>query len=129
MAVEKYGAARCGSVTLYNTTPHDVCVVDFNGNVVLTVPKAAEPLRLREVTNDFPLTLAVGGAAVPVVEKAFAGVEDLPPAAEGTFYIVSLAVAQAARRDDFLVPDDLVRDDQGRIVGCRRFAVWCEPLY
>jgi len=50
-------------------------------------------------------------------------VENLPDPPEGVYYIVSLAVAQAARRPDLLVPDDMVRDEQGRILGCRRFAV------
>ncbi len=49
-------------------------------------------------------------------------VENLNPI-EGVGYIVSLAVAQAARdRKDLFVPDDLVRDEKGVIVGCRRLA-------
>lgn len=38
-------------------------------------------------------------------------------------YIVSRVVAEAARgRADLLIPDDTVRDEQGRIIGCRALA-------
>lgn len=39
-------------------------------------------------------------------------------------YIVSSVVAQAVAgtRDDVLVPDDLVRDEQGRVIGARALA-------
>ena len=45
-----------------------------------------------------------------------------PPHIEGTWYIVSLPCALVAPRADFLVPYDEVRDDAGRIVGCRLLA-------
>jgi adenine/guanine phosphoribosyltransferase-like PRPP-binding protein len=37
-------------------------------------------------------------------------------------YLVSNIVAQAVRRDDVLIVDDIVRDGEGRILGCRAFA-------
>lgn len=104
-------------VKLVNLTPHPVVVVGANG-VVLTVPPSGTVLRLPEIT--VPAGKIQG---VPVVRKTLDPAAELPPREEGTFYIVSLPVAQAARREDFLVPDDLVRDQEGRILGCRRFAV------
>lgn len=43
---------------------------------------------------------------------------------EKTYYIVPLLIAQAfrGRRDDLLVTNDPIRDEQGRIVGCRSLA-------
>src|SRR5690606_27147397 len=101
-----------------NLTPHAVHVLDDHNNVVLTVPAGETPLRLAEQVT--PLTEVDG---VPIVAKSLGGVDRLPPQQDGVYYIVSLATAQAVRRPDFLVPDDLVRDDQGRVIGCRRFAV------
>jgi len=106
------------SYTLINTTPHPVHVLNRDGEVVLTIPAAPQPLRLEERVE------ALGDlAGVPLVKKTLAADISLPEPQDGVYYIVSLAVAQAARRPDLLVPDDLVRDDQGRILGCRRFAV------
>lgn len=105
-------------VTLINLTPHPVTVVGDNGEVVMTIPASGQVLRLPEVT--VPAGEIQG---VPLVRKVLDPAAELPPHQEGTYYIVSLPVAQVARREDFLVPDDLVRDDQGRVLGCRRFAV------
>lgn len=104
---------------IINLTPHPVVVVGANNNeVVLTVPPSGTVLRLPEV-------IAPAGEiqGVPIVRKVLDPAAQLPPREEGTFYIVSLPVAQAARRDDFLVPDDLVRDEKGQVIGCRRFGV------
>ena len=50
-----------------------------------------------------------------------------PPRAPAVYYVVSTIAADAARRggrttDDLLVPGQLVRDDAGRVVGCRSLA-------
>lgn len=105
---------------LVNLTPlpHPVVVVGANGVVVLTAPPSGTILRLSEIT--VPVGEIQG---VPVVRKTLDPAAGLPPREEGTFYIVSLPVAQATRREDFLVPDDLVRDQEGRVLGCRRFAI------
>ena len=47
---------------------------------------------------------------------------ELPEQQDGTFYIVSALVARVAQREDFIIVDDTVRDDKGRIVGCQSFA-------
>jgi hypothetical protein len=45
-------------------------------------------------------------------------VTDLPEPEEGTIYIVSGMVAAAAPRPDVMSPGTLVRDDQGKPMGC-----------
>jgi len=102
-----------------NLTPHSVTVLGEDGQVVATVRPSGEVLRLPEVVQDTSLRLA----GVPVVEKSLDPDAKLPPVRDGVYYIVSLPVAQAARRPDFIVPDDLYRDPEGRVIGCRRFAV------
>ena len=55
----------------------------------------------------------------PVYRSLFGDVVGLPEPVEGTVYIVSQLVAQAARnRSDLVFPDSLVRDEDGRIIGC-----------
>ena len=54
----------------------------------------------------------------------FGKVTDLPDKADGIFYIVSGLVASALPdRDDLLIPHDLIRDDQGRVIGCKGLRV------
>lgn len=103
---------------IVNLTPHSVVALRDDGTVALIVPPSGQVLRLPEVTA--PAGEVEG---VPVVRKTLDPAAELPPRVEGTYYIVSLAVAQVARREDFLVPDDLVRDEKGQVIGCRRFAV------
>jgi hypothetical protein len=60
---------------------------------------------------------------VPVVRQSLGEVTGLPEQTAGTYLIVSRVIAAACPdRLDLLVPDNLVRDSDGRIVGCRRFA-------
>jgi len=101
---------------LINLTPHPIVVVGEEGERI--IPPSGMVLRLPERVE--PAGEVEG---IPVVRKALDGASALPAMEEGVFYVVSLAVAQAARRPDFLVPDDFIRDGEGRIVGCRRLAV------
>ena len=60
---------------------------------------------------------------IDIMEKSFNEVKGLPEPQEDTYYIVSALVAGAAKnRVDLLIPNDTVRDEQGRIVGCRSLA-------
>jgi len=103
---------------IINLTPHPVTVVSQDGGTAhVFMPSGTVP-RCRE---DVVIIGDLDG--IPLVRKSLGQVENLPDPQEGVYYIVSLAVAQAARRPDLLVPDDMVRDEQGRILGCRRFAV------
>jgi hypothetical protein len=112
----RFGMAEVGGIVIYNTTPHVVRVVDEQGNILLEIPGAKQPLRLPEVVEldeylgDIPVFIkhVVDGAApIPFLN---------------TLYVVSLPVAQIVRRGDFIVPHDLVRDDAGNVIGCRGFA-------
>ena len=106
------------SYTLINTTPHPVHILDRDGELVLTIPAAPQPLRLEEQVEPWGDL-----AGIPLVRKSLAASAIFGEPREGVFYIVPLAMAQVYRRPDLLVPDDLVRDEQGRVIGCRRFAV------
>ena len=103
------------SVRVINLTPHPVRVILSGEEKVF--PPSGQVVRLREEVRETGMLIE----GIPVVEKKMAGLE-LPPLQPGVFYIVSLAVAQVARRPDLLVPDDLVRDEKGQVVGCRRLA-------
>ena len=60
---------------------------------------------------------------IPIMTTRFGPVYNLPDKEEGVFLIVSPIVANALpERDDLLVPDLLVRDSQGHIIGAEALA-------
>lgn len=104
---------------IVNLTPHTINVV---GAVEVTIPASGTVARCREVAT--PVDDVNG---IPVVVKTFGDVVDLPEPQADTVYIVSALVAAAAAksgRSDVLSPGDLVRDADGKIVGCGGF---CRP--
>lgn len=106
------------SVTFVNLTPHDVTLMDADSNIIRVFPTTGKFLRVVEKKRSLP---AVDG--IPVNEKTFGKVQDLPAQVDGTVYIVSEITARAAlNRRDLYIPDDTVRDENGRIIGCRALA-------
>ncbi len=104
-----------------NFTPHEVVLMGENGKVLITFP-AEGLIRLSEKRERLE-TLFLENVKISVFKKVYGGTEELPPKRKGTYYIVSLPVAQAfPERTDFLIPDELVRDENGKIIGCRSFA-------
>jgi len=60
------------------------------------------------------------GYGVPVMQVGYGNIHNLPIPSEGTFYVVALAVALAARRrTDLLAPYREVRNHDGTVIGCR----------
>lgn len=97
-----------------NLTPHDVRVLNNNNEVVVTLNSEG----IARVSSETKVVDTLNG--VPITETVFGEVTGLPPETEGTYYIVSRMVASAAsERHDLLVPGLQVRDEQGRVVGCK----------
>lgn len=103
---------------IINLTPHSIVFFDDAGNKVLTVEPSGQIARVsvtREKIGD------ING--IPVNQTRFGKVENLPEPQEGTIFIVSALTAQAVpEREDVFITDDAVRDEQGRIIGCRALA-------
>jgi len=69
--------------------------------------------------------VAVPPVTIPITVLALGAIHDLPDPAPDTLYIVSAIAARAAHqqgRRDVVMPDDTVRDSDGRIIGCRSLA-------
>ena len=112
-------------VKIANLTPH-----------AITVLKNGEEIAVCEASGSIARcewkTVAVGEiAGIPLTETRFGKLylidrdrvkHELPEQQDGTFYIVSALVARVAQREDFIIVDDTVRDDKGRIIGCQSFA-------
>lgn len=97
-----------------NLTPHNVRVLNDNNEVVVILNSEG----IARVSSETKVVDTLNG--VPITKTVFGEVTGLPPETEGTYYVVSRMVASAAsERHDLLVPGLQVRDEQGRVVGCK----------
>jgi hypothetical protein len=103
---------------IVNLTPHDIVLMKEDREVIETFPASGEVLRLS--TIDLGTNIVPGVGAVEYVE--FGHLNGAPPRKAGTWYVVSLPCALAWPREDFLVPYMEVRDEKGRVIGCRFLA-------
>lgn len=100
---------------IVNLTPHQINFVDDNGVAILTVEPSGT---LARVTTATVITGEING--IPTTETRFGEVEGLPEKEEGVIFLVSSLVAQRCQdRDDVFIPNESVRDDKGRIIGCK----------
>lgn len=108
--------------TIKNLTPHTVNVIAEDGTIKATFPSEGSA-RADQVANK------IGELnEIELVSMKFGKTEGLPAPAEGVYYIVSVITANAAKAegrstDDIVITADPVRDDSGRIIGCKRFAI------
>lgn len=99
-------------------TPHEINIVTEDGKAVKSIPASGAIARCAVArTADGEID------GIPVSATSFGAVEGLPDPSEGTYYIVSGVIASAAKgRSDLFVPDELVRDSSGKIIGCKGLA-------
>lgn len=99
------------TTTIVNLTPHAIVVGSRS------FPPSGTVARVATVTEK------IGDVeGIPVFKTFFGKVEGLPPIEAGRFLIVSGLVASAASdRHDLLSPSGLVRDGEGKVIGCEGF--------
>ena len=101
---------------LVNLTPHVVNIVLEKGATLTIVPSGVVA---RCTQSDVNIgSVDIDGIAIPLTETTFGDVA-LPAPAPDTLFIVSRLVATAANRDDLVVPNGIVRNDDGNIIGCK----------
>lgn len=104
-----------------NLTPHTVTVFDSD-TIVLSI-ESSGVARVSATTNVVG-QIRVGDVIVPRTHTVYGQVEGLPAPTPGTVYIVSGMIisalaSQGIYRDDLFTPGLQVRDEQGRVIGCR----------
>lgn len=96
-------------ITFINLTPH---AIHLPGRVIEISGKIS---RCDEITSFMG---EIDG--VEIVYRRYGKVHDLPVFQKDVFLIVSLLVRQACPdRGDLLSPGDLIRDENGQIIGCK----------
>ncbi len=110
-------------MTIVNKTPHALTLVTESGNIV--IEPTTPPARVSESSEKIAsITLdAAKGIDIPVTRKSYGEVENLPDPQDDVVYVVSALVAgRVPEREDVLITSSPVRDEGGRIVGCRELA-------
>lgn len=105
---------------LINLTPHEINIIKFNSTECLkTISTNVQGIIARckvetKLIDDINY--------IPIYETKLSEVENLPEQKNDVMYIVSRAVANKSDRDDLLIPNQVVRDHKGKILGCRSLA-------
>lgn len=103
---------------IINKTPHDVVIVNEEGKAVKVFPSEGT-IRLSMKTVEIGM---VGG--IRLTKTEYGDPEGLPEETDDVYYIVSAMVKAACPdRKDLLVPAEQVRDEAGRIIGCKSLGV------
>lgn len=93
---------------IINLTPHAIRLPN------VTIESSGIVARRIEVTK---YAHEVNG--IKLITRTYMGTTDLPDKETGVMYIVSMLVRQAfPNRLDLFSPGDLVRDEEGNIIGC-----------
>lgn len=98
---------------IVNLTPHEVRLVTRDGDVI--IPASGQVARV----TMYPEPVGqLAGVMLAIEPPGF--VEGLPAPEDGRYYLVSALVRLACpERADLISPGALVRDEQGRVVGCQ----------
>lgn len=105
------------NMELVNLTPHTINLIAEN-KIETIVPSGT----IARVLCSSETLYGLNG--FPVRTNKYGEVTGLPEPTPGKVFIVSALVAQAVKgREDILVPDGTVRDENGVIIGCTGFAV------
>lgn len=96
-------------------TPHDIHIVSADGIIIHTFPKSGNTIRLAVTT-----VRCADIDGIPTSTTQFGEPVGLPDFSEGTFFLVSQLVKSALpNRTDLLVPAEMMRDNNGNIIGCQ----------
>jgi len=99
-----------------NLTPHPLTIVGEGGT--LQVPTSGQIARLA-VTRTALDPVLIDGVTLPVSRPSLGEITGLPPAEEGVILIVSALVAEAANRADIFSPGELLRSQEGAVIGAK----------
>lgn len=105
---------------LINYTKHVVQIWHENKSILSIAPES-EPLRCKENYEFLEYVEDPEGIRVEIGNLFYSSYIELPWPEEDTLLIVSVLVAQQYRyRSDLVVPYDLVRNENGSVIGCRK---------
>lgn len=117
---------------IHNMTPHTITIVvdgikvDFPSEGVIRATQRDE--QVDEIETEVNLGNSSAGVSIPVFTSSFGEPEGVTNFIDpDAVYIVSAIAAQSLKKagydmSRFLVPSGTIRDEQGRIIGCKGLA-------
>ena len=113
---------------LINLTPHAIHIITEGGTISIPPSGKIARVSVREVGSIPPLQVEHPDGSIheiPAHSRQLVELEGVPePRYDGAKFIVSMACAERTDRLDVFAPGDLVRDEHGRIVGCKGLVRW-----
>ena len=104
---------------IINLTPHSITFVDDEGTELLVVEPSGQLARVSSSTVRTGWIETSAGIRIPTSGTEYGEVQGVPDEEPGKVYIVSSLVASRCQgRYDILIPNESVRDEKGRIIGC-----------
>jgi hypothetical protein len=101
-------------VKIINLTPHEINIFNENGDeLVMSVEPSGTIARIATERERIMYILDV-----PIFITKTGQAEGLPEPKPGIIYIVSGMFRSHAGRSDLYQPGELLRDDEGRPIGC-----------
>lgn len=116
--------------TIHNMTPHVVTLivegvrVDFPSEGIIRAKQ--EDTKVDEIVTDLDLGNSSTGFTIPVFKSTFGAPEGVPENLDGIYIVSSLAYqslkAAGMSMEHFVIPSGTIRDESGKIIGCKGFA-------
>ena len=101
------------TMEIKNLTPHAINVFSCEKKLIESFAPTGEVARVKVEQS---LAGDIGG--IPIYKATYGDIVGLPEPKEGVIYIVSGMVAAACPRHDVFSPGELLRDDNGKPIGC-----------
>ena len=105
---------------IINLTPHALTIVYGENNMEkYVIEPSGNVARVAAHTENIGSNTTDDGFTIPLTTTVFGEVENLPEPKDGMIYVVSSLVAgRVPDRQDVMIPNQSIRDDKGRIIGC-----------
>lgn len=109
---------------IINLTSHSVNLHTDLGqpgmHSILVIQPSGDTIRARQSTKIIEKIL-VEDKVVHITSTTYKGTVKLPPEQDDVYYIVSSIVAKQYKgiRNDLVIPNGLVRDNKGVVIGCK----------
>ena len=105
-------------MSIVNLTPHEI-VVSVGASVQRKFPASGKVAR---VQMESEVMGTIDG--IPWSRTKYGSIEGLPEPEDSTYYLVSRMVKdRCPDRNDVIVPGQLIRDPDGKILGCKGFSL------
>lgn len=117
-------------MNIHNMTPHVITIVVDGVSVSFpsegVIRAAQKDVKVDEIVTDLDLGNSSAGFTIPVFSSTFGAPEGVPENLDGIYIVSSIAFqslkAAGMPMEYFVVPSGTIRDESGKIIGCKGFA-------